>query len=59
MKRSTLKWTENILMNIDLHIGISISQSIIEAHGGKIFVESELNYGSTFYIEFPSNNTEA
>lgn len=59
MKHLTVKRPENILMNIVLCIGISISQSIIEAHGGKIFVACELNYGSTFYIEFPSNNTEA
>ncbi len=40
-------------------IGLTISQSIIEAHGGKIFVESQPNYGSTFYIELPLYNSEA
>ncbi len=38
-------------------IGLTIAQSIIEAHGGKIFVESEPNYGSTFYIELPINKS--
>lgn len=33
--------------------GLSITKSIIEAHGGKIFVESEPNSGSIFYIHLP------
>jgi signal transduction histidine kinase len=34
-------------------IGLSITRSIIEDHGGNIKVESKPNYGSTFYIELP------
>lgn len=34
-------------------LGLSLVKSIVEAHGGKIWVESELNVGSTFYVEFP------
>ncbi len=34
-------------------LGLFISKEIIEAHGGKIWVESELEVGSTFYVSIP------
>jgi PAS domain S-box-containing protein len=34
-------------------IGLSIAKSIVEAHGGEIKIESELNKGSTFTTLFP------
>jgi len=34
-------------------IGLSLIKSIIEMHGGKVGVESELNKGSTFKFELP------
>ena len=36
-------------------LGLSIVKRIIELHQGKIWVESEENKGSTFFIELPIN----
>lgn len=36
-----------------LGIGLYISREIVEAHGGKIWIESQLSEGSTFFVELP------
>ncbi|MCX5708280.1 MAG: HAMP domain-containing sensor histidine kinase, partial [Candidatus Omnitrophica bacterium] len=36
-----------------LGLGLSICQTIIEKHNGKILVESQVNKGSTFIIKLP------
>jgi signal transduction histidine kinase len=34
-------------------LGLFLARAIIEAHGGRIWVESELNQGSTFHFTLP------
>ncbi len=36
-------------------LGLTIVRSIVEKHGGKVWVESQLGKGSTFYLEIPDN----
>lgn len=38
-----------------LGLGLYISRHIVESHGGKIWAESEVNKGSTFFVELPLN----
>jgi two-component system phosphate regulon sensor histidine kinase PhoR len=35
-------------------LGLSISKHIVEAHGGRIWAESEEGRGSVFYFEIPT-----
>ncbi|MHB1413852.1 MAG: ATP-binding protein [Chloroflexota bacterium] len=34
-------------------IGLYITKEIVAAHGGRVWVESEVGHGSTFYVELP------
>jgi len=34
-------------------LGLYLSKYIVEAHGGKIWVESKIKEGSTFYFSIP------
>lgn len=37
-------------------LGLAVTHKIIEVHRAKVFVDSELNKGTEFTIEFPSNH---
>lgn len=36
-----------------LGLGLNYVKAMVEAHGGKVWVESELNKGTTFYVSLP------
>ena len=36
-------------------LGLYITQNIIQAHGGSVWAESELNRGSTFHFTLPTD----
>jgi signal transduction histidine kinase len=40
-------------------MGLSICRSIMEAHHGEIWAESEPGHGATFYIKLPVDNEAA
>ena len=35
-------------------LGLSIARTIVEAHGGRIWVESRAGDGAVFFVELPS-----
>lgn len=39
-----------------LGLGLSISRSIVELHGGRIWAENNINRGATFYVSLPAGN---
>lgn len=46
-------------LDIGSGLGLAIVKEIIQSHEGTIWVESEVNYGTSFYISLPLDRIEA
>ena len=42
-----------------LGLGLALTKAIVDAHGGRIWVESQVGEGSTFYVAIPKQEQEA
>jgi signal transduction histidine kinase len=38
---------------VGIGLGLYITKALVEAHGGRVWVESEVGEGSTFYLTLP------
>lgn len=52
-------WQARRTSRVGSGLGLSISKGLVETHGGKLWVESQLGEGSTFFFTLPTPNARA
>jgi signal transduction histidine kinase len=52
-------WQAKKTPRMGVGLGLSIAKGLVEAHGGEIWVESELGEGTTFFFTLPVTDGEA
>jgi len=45
---------EHLNTNVGTGVGLTIVKTVMEKHGGSVYLESELDKGTVFYLKFPS-----
>jgi signal transduction histidine kinase len=53
------QWNSNGAEPGSAGLGLAIAKEIVEAHGGRIFVESTVGEGTCFTVELPIRRTES
>jgi len=46
---------EHLDSNLGTGVGLTIVKSVLEKHGGRVRLESELGNGCAFHLEFPND----